>query len=110
MTAMKVKTRLADLKLTKAEKKETGGMPEGVFQSPDYSYGTRLSLGTAELDKLDLDASKLKLGPIKMQAEGEIMSVRSESRKDTTDQSVEIQITRLAIKGMDSFEEGWEDD
>ena len=106
---MKVKTRLADLKLTKMEKKETDG-PVEVSQGPDYSYGTRLSLGTAELDKLDLDASKLKLGPVKIQAEGEITSVRSESRKDSTDQSVEIQITRLAIKGMDSFEEGWEDD
>ena len=106
---MKVKTRLADLKLTKTEKKETDG-PVEVSQGPDYSYGTRLSLGTAELDKLDLDASKLKLGPVKIQAEGEITSVRSESRKDSTDQSVEIQITRLAIRGMDSFEEGWEDD
>ena len=106
---MKVKTRLADLKLTKTEKKETGG-PVEVSQGPDYSYGTRLILCTAELDKLDLDASKLKLGPVKIQAEGEITSVRSESRKDSTDQSVEIQITRLAIKGMDSFEEGWEDD
>jgi len=107
---MKVKTRLADLKLTKKETKESMGIPEEAPQGPDYSYGTRLSLGTAELDKLDLDASKLKLGPVKIQAEGEITSVRSESRKDSTDQSVEIQITRLAIKGMDSFEEGWEDD
>jgi hypothetical protein len=92
--------KMADLKMTKAEKKET--MPSAVAaDSPQYPYGLTLRLDSSSLDKLGI--SKLpKVGAkVMVHAIGVITSVSQHESKNNDSRNVEIQLQEM---GVDSAE------
>jgi hypothetical protein len=90
--------KLRDMKLSKAQKKETMPMAVSADGGPDYPYGLRITLDSAALDKLGI--SKLpKVGAkMSLQAVGVITSVSQHESKDHDSRSVEIQLQELGVE------------
>jgi hypothetical protein len=90
---------LVDMKLTKAEKKESSsaGCVPAKYDGPDYPWGLTLrlddaalkKLGTKELPEVDSEFSVVAVATVK--------EVRSSSSKEHSDRCVELQIMKLDV-------------
>lgn len=91
--------KLADLKMTKTEKKDT--MPCSVDNQPNYPYGLTLRLDSASLDKLGI--SKLpKVGAkVMVHAMGVITSVSQHESKNNDSRNVEIQLQEMGVESAE---------
>ena len=90
---------LVDVKLTTEERREeAASMTPGKSKGPEYPWGLSLSLDDGTLEKLGLDARKLKVGDelyVWAVAEVKSVSMRSDS-KGEDESSVSLQIIKLA--------------
>jgi hypothetical protein len=91
--------KMADLKMTKTEKKES--MPCSVDNQPNYPYGTKLHLDSASLDKLGM--SKLpKVGAkVMVSAIGVVTSVSQHESKNNDSRNVEIQLQEMGVESAE---------
>lgn len=94
-------TKLADMSLSKAERKES--MPQAVSESdgPRFPYGLTLRLDNASLEKLGIDSLPKVGAKMVIQAEGVVISVSSHESENRDDRNVEIQIQKLAVSDDD---------
>jgi hypothetical protein len=89
--------KLRDMKLSKAQKKET--MPMAVSaDSPEYPYGLRITLDSAALDKLGMSKMPKVGAKMSLEAVGVITSVSQHESKDHDSRSVEIQLQELGVE------------
>lgn len=93
--------KLSDMKLSKAQKKDTMPMAVSADSGPDYPYGLRVSLDSAALNKLGI--SKLpKVGAkMSLQAVGVITSVSQHESKNHDSRSVEIQLQEIGVESAE---------
>lgn len=97
--------KMTDLALTKAERKEGYGPCVAMDSDskdkdlgPRYSYGTRISLGQHELDKLKLSVSDFKVGSeLKIEATVKVIELSQNASEKNSSQRVEFQITALSM-------------
>ncbi len=91
-------SELVSLKKSKAEKKSSG--PTALANSPqeDYSYGTRLSLGKDELEKLGIKDMPKVGTKFKLEAEVEVVSVSANAGKDHDSRDLGLQITAMCLE------------
>jgi hypothetical protein len=92
--------KMADLKMTKAQKKEMA--PTAVAaDSPEYPYGLTLRLDSGSLDKLGM--SKLpKVGAkVMVHAMGVITSVSQHESKNNDSRNVEIQLQEMGVESAE---------
>lgn len=88
--------KMADLKMTKAQKKEMA--PAVGADSQEYPYGLCLRLDSGSLDKLGM--SKLpKVGTkVMVHAMGVITSVSQHENKNNDSRNVEIQLQEMGVE------------
>jgi hypothetical protein len=87
---------LADMKMTKSEKKDT--MPTTAeANSPSYPYGLRLSLDSAALEKLGITSLPKVGAKLMVHGMGVVTSVSQHESKNNDSRSVEIQLQELAV-------------
>lgn len=80
---------------------------ETVPADDQYPWGLRLTVGTEELDKLDLGRLPLPGAVVSLSGKARVVSVSEEVRgRDKTDRRLELQITDLdLVKGAKSMED-----
>jgi hypothetical protein len=90
---------MIDMKRPKPKKGTLTKQPEGATSSEEYPYGLRISFERQEIDKLDLDVSKLKMGQkCSISGEGEVQSISmSENKGEPDNKSISIQIKAIEI-------------
>lgn len=93
---------MIDLALTPEEQADSG-MPSGVLdesKGPVYPWGTRITFGTAEMEKLGLDVSDVSIGDvIDLRAFGSITSISTNRNVDGTDCCrVEICLEKISVE------------
>lgn len=72
--------------------------------SDKYAYGTRLSLGTDELEKLGLSVKGLKVGDtFKLEAVCEVNSANVDMGTTGTRQNLSLQLTKMALEKDDDL-------
>lgn len=102
--------KLIDMKLPKKTKKELkeemATMPLGGAQ-PEYPYGMELRFEKEQIEKIKILKSIKANADVKIHAEGFVKEVRIVDTADEkrSRQSVEIQITKLAISNDQAEEE-----
>jgi hypothetical protein len=98
-------TKLADMKMTKSEKKDSGPMSVGKYEGPDYPYGLTLRLDNASLEKLGIETLPKVGATMQINAMGVVTSVSSHESKNRDERTVEIQIQKLAVEDDDDDSE-----
>jgi hypothetical protein len=108
-----VKTDLVDMKNPKPKKDSK----EQITATPSeyhekYPYGLRITLNQEQLDKMGIELDGLEAGSeIRLSAVGEICRFESstcvEDGEEMKRQSLEIQITKLALVDENSFSGGF---
>lgn len=93
--------KLVDLKLSKADKKETAPTPCGKYEGPDYPYGTTLRLDNTLLEKLGIKTLPKVGAEMNISAMGVVTSVSSHESQNRDDRNVEIQIQKLGLDAED---------
>jgi hypothetical protein len=96
--------RLVDVKRTKAEKKQEQAKYEEPTVTDDYPWGLSIRLDNDTINKLglgDLDANQ----EVRLFADGFVSEDSATKRNGTTDRSVSIQITKLAVLPAESKED-----
>lgn len=80
--------------------------PMPMSEKPDYPYGLRICLCSAELDKLDLDVSEAVIGGIvHLHALATVTSVSMDAGEYGSNCRVELQITAMAVESEDEENE-----
>lgn len=97
---MKGMPKLADMKMSKAQKTEMNS-PVAASDSPSYPYGLTLRLDSASLDKLGM--SKLpKVGAkVMVHAMGVVTSVSQHESKNNDSRNVEIQLQEMGVESAE---------
>jgi hypothetical protein len=68
------------------------------YDEDKYPYGLRIDLNTESLEKLGLSAADFTAGgEVTIKASCDVISVRSEQRQKKSHESVDLQITELAV-------------
>ena len=91
-------SELVSLKKTKAEKKTGPQLASVPGGGDDYSYGTRLSLGKDELEKLGIKDMPKVGTKFKLEAECEVVSVSANAGKDHDSRDLGLQITAMCLE------------
>jgi hypothetical protein len=104
------------MKKQKPTKSDMGDVPTLSISHERYPYGLQIRLGTDELEKLGIDVTDMKAGQM-FEIKGmccacevrnnEVIDEKGKSKKD---QSLELQIQKLALASQDSFKGGFEED
>lgn len=97
--------KLTDMKMTKAEKKETSPMAVSEYSGPDFPYGLKVCLDNASLEKLGLDALPKVGAKMSISAVGVVVEVSQHESKNHESRRVEIQIQRLGVEDEDESDE-----
>ncbi len=88
---------MKSMKLPKKSKKDND-VCCSIDGDNEYPYGLRIDLNSDSLKALGVKADDFKPGSSgKLVAEIEIVDVRTPSRKDSNQDSVELQITKLSV-------------
>lgn len=95
--------KLTDMKMSKAEKKESS--PCAVDNQPEYAYGLRLNLDNAALEKLGFDSLPKVGTKMMVHAMGVVVEVSQHESKNHESRRVEIQIQRLGVEDEDESDE-----
>lgn len=93
--------KLVDLKMSKADKKESSPMVAGKYEGPDYPYGTCLRLDNASLEKLGMDELPKVGAVMHVSGLGRVTAVSSHESKNRDERTVEIQIEQLGVEDED---------
>jgi hypothetical protein len=94
---MAEKSKLVDLKRSKAEKKERQEAIKSIPSGEDYSYGTRLHLGEDELEKLGHDENPEVGTEHHMFVKGKVThSTHDQDEGGDPRRSITIQITHMS--------------
>jgi hypothetical protein len=91
--------KMADLKMTKAEKKDTA--PCAVDNQPDYPYGLCIRLDSASLEKLGLKSLPKVGAKMAIQGVGVVTSVSAHESKNHDSRNVEIQLQELGVESAE---------
>lgn len=91
-------SELVSLKKTKAQKKSSAPQLASGPSGEDYSYGTRLSLGKDELEKLGIKDMPKVGTKFKLEAEVEVVSVSANAGKDHDSRDMGLQITAMCLE------------
>lgn len=97
--------KMTDMKMTKAEKKESSPVPSSEYNGPDFPYGLRLNLDNASLEKLGLDKLPKVGAKMMVHAMGVVVEVSQHESKNHESRRVEIQLQRLAVEDEDESDE-----
>ena len=92
-------TKLADMKMSKAQKKASIPTCVSADNGPNYPYGLQLRLDNASLEKLGIKSLPKVGAEMQITTVGVVMSVSAHESKNHDDRTVEIQIQRLAVEG-----------
>jgi chromosome condensin MukBEF ATPase and DNA-binding subunit MukB len=91
---------LADMKMTKSEKKDT--MPTTAeANSPSYPYGLRLSLDSAALEKLGITSLPKVGAKLMVHGMGVVTSVSQHESKNNDSRNVEIQLQEMGVESAE---------
>jgi hypothetical protein len=93
--------KMAEMKMTKAEKKDSMPTAVGADSGLDYPYGLTLRLDSASLDKLGMDKLPKVGAKVKLEAIGVVTSVSQHESKSNDSRNVEIQLQELAVDRAD---------
>lgn len=96
---------MTEMKMTKAEKKETSPMVASAYDGPDYPYGLKLCLDNASLEKLGLDTLPKVGAKMMVHAMGVVVEVSQHESANHESRRVEIQIQRLGVEDEDESDE-----
>ena len=88
---------MADLKMAKKAKKDSAPSVAAP-DTPDYPYGTRLSLNADSLDKLGLKSMPKVGSKFMVHGMGVVTAVSSHESKNGGDRSVEIQLQKMCCE------------
>ncbi len=90
-------SKLVDLKRTKVEKKDRADAIKTIpYSGEDYSYGTRLTLGESELDKLGHDENPSVGTEHHFFVKGRVThSSHDQDEQDEPRRSVTVQLTHM---------------
>lgn len=92
--------KMANMKLSKVEKKASGPMATSDYGS-DYPWGLQINLDDAALDKLGIKKLPDAESAAHIMAIGKVTRVSSTSEGGKTRRSMEIQITKLNVECKD---------
>ena len=97
--------KLTNMKMSKRDKKRMFGVPTVAGSSgPDYPWGLSISLDNAALKKLNVDELPEAGEECMIHAVGKVTRVSESANEKSTDRSIEIQITKLALVDHDDEE------
>lgn len=91
--------KMTDMRLSKADKKETS--PCIASDSPSYPYGLCLRLDSAALEKLGIKALPKVGAKVSVQGLGVITAVSSHESKNQDNRNVEIQLQELGLSNQE---------
>ena len=101
---------MIDLKLSKAEKKETES-PKEISEGNEYPYGTELRFRNESIQKIKT-LQNIKAGTmLNIKALGKVIEVRiTDKEKGKSYESVEIQIQQISIEIANEAEESFNEE
>lgn len=99
--------KMADMKMSKRDKKRMFGIPTVAGSTPDYPWGLSLTLDAAALKKLGVTELPDAGEECMIHATGKVTRVSESASEKGGERSVEVQITKLALMCEDSDEEMW---
>lgn len=103
--------KMANMKMSAAEKKAQAPTAVGESKGPEYPYGLRINLGDDAFDKLGMDMMPKVGSKLKLHAAVEVVSTAQDAGKHGSTKRVELQITDMALMGKENdFERLAEDD
>ncbi len=106
MDMKKMHAEMADMKMSKRDKKRMFGSPVAGVQ--DYPWGLSITLNAAALKKLGIDELPEAGEECMLHATGKVTLVSSSATDKNTDRSIEIQIVKLALMcEEDGMKEGY---
>lgn len=94
--------KMADMKLSKAEKKANTTYPAPASSGPDYPWGLQINLDDAALKKLGIAELPDAETDCQIMAVGKVTRVSSTSEGGKTRRSMEIQIVSMNVACEDS--------
>lgn len=97
--------KMQDMKLSKAEKKESSPVSCSEYKGPDYPYGLCLRLDNATLEKLGIDSLPKVGATMQIMAMGVVTSVSSHESENQDSRNVEIQIHELGVEDEDESDD-----
>lgn len=93
------RSSMVSLELTDEEKLDTA-CPVAVMDTPDYPWGTRITLNDAILEKFDCDIGDFKVGEVLLlKCVARVTGLSSDSTAMGPQGRLELQITDMAIMG-----------
>jgi hypothetical protein len=101
-----MKSPMADMRLSNEDKlKQSNWGTPSIKDIPDYPYGLSLCLGDEQLDKINLDPTKLSAGAfIDLRCMAMVSSVSESMVNGEPCYRVELQITHIAADNEDDEE------
>ena len=103
-----MKMKMADMKMSKGQKKRMFGPPAvSGGSAPDYPWGLTITLDSAALKKLGVDELPDAGEECMIHATGKVISVSESASEKGGERRVEVQITKLALVCEDTDEEMW---
>lgn len=107
---MRLVPAMTDMRHTIEEKEEEYAVPS-TATAPDYPYGLSISLGTDELEKLDLDTTDVCPGDmVHMHCMAVVTSVSKTDNQNIGPQCrIELQITHIAAESEEEEDEADEE-
>ena len=98
---------MKDLKITKDEaKKEAKKYATiGPSEGERYSYGTRITLDEAELKKLGIKEMPAVGTVLMFEAKSKVIGSRQSATENSSNRSLELQITHIDFEGDEGDEE-----
>jgi len=104
--------KLCDMARPKQTVKETAPTTENIEPYYEkYPYGLRINLNQDDLAKLGIDISSYKVDEdMSLQCEATVIGIRQNQTSDgNEDCSMELQITKMGMKGMGNFGDSFDE-
>lgn len=92
---------LINMELSSAEAKQEVAMES---EAPKYPWGLCLTLNDDALKKLGIDKLPEIGSKVRIVAVAEVSAVRAYAEQNGADTSVDLQITEMAVSGVDTME------